>query len=47
MVGRQRNKISCLKNSVGEWIEDIEAMKKHILMGFEKLYTTELSLSHW
>ena len=29
----------------GEWIVDTDAVKKHILMGFEKLYTTELSLS--
>ena len=45
MVRRQRNKIKCLKNSVGEWIVDTDVVKKHILMGFEKLYTTELSLS--
>ena len=47
VVRRQRNKIRCLKNSVGEWIVDTDAVKKHILMGFEKLYTTELSLSQW
>ena len=32
---------------MGEWIVDTDAVKKHILMGFEKLYTTKLSLSHW
>ena len=37
VVRRQRTKIRCAKNSVGEWIVDAEAMKKHILVGFEKL----------
>ena len=37
VVRRQRTKIRCSKNSVGEWIVDVEAMKKHILVGFEKL----------
>ncbi|KAL0017636.1 hypothetical protein SO802_004705 [Lithocarpus litseifolius] len=47
VVRRQRNKIRCLKNSVGEWIVDVEDVKNHILLGFEKLYTTELSCSRW
>ena len=47
IVRRQRNKIRCLRNSVGEWIDNEEAVKKHILMGFEKLYSIETSMSSW
>ena len=42
---RQRNKIRCLKNSVGEWIDNEEVVKKHILVGFEKLYSTKMCMS--
>ena len=45
IVMRQRNKIRCLKNSVGEWIDNEEAVKKHILVRFEKLYSTEMYMS--
>ena len=39
------NKIICLKNSVGEWIDNEEVVKKHILVGFEKLYSTKMCMS--
>ena len=45
IVRRQRNKISCLKNSVGEWMDNEEVVKKHILVGFEKLYSTKMCMS--
>ena len=45
IVRRQRNKIRCLKNSVGEWMDNEEAVKKHILVGFEKIYSTEMCMS--
>ena len=32
---------------MGEWIDNEEAVKKHILMGFEKLYSTKMSMSSW
>lgn len=45
IVRRQRNKIRCLKNGVGEWMDNEEAVKKHILVGFEDLYSTEMCMS--
>lgn len=30
-----------------EWIDNEKAIKKHIFMGFEKLYSTETSMSSW
>ena len=45
IVRRQWSKIRCLKNSVGEWMDNEEAVKKHILVGFEELYSTEMCMS--
>ena len=45
VVRRQKNKIRCLKNSVEEWIDNEKAIKKHILVGFEKLYSTKMCMS--
>lgn len=46
VVRRQRNKIRCLKDGTREWIVEEEAMKKHILRGFKKLYSTSMDMSH-
>ena len=43
---RQRNKIRCLKDGIGEWIIEEEAVKEHILNGFRKLYSTDLEMSY-
>lgn len=42
VVRRHRNKIQCIKDSVGNWIMDEKEMKEHIRNGFKDLYTTEL-----
>ena len=41
---RQRNKIRFLKDGMGEWIIEEEAMKEYILNGFRKLYSTDLEM---
>ena len=46
VVRRQRNKIRCLKDGMGEWIVEEEAVKEHILNGFRKLYSTDLEMSY-
>ena len=46
VVRRKRNKIRCLKDGMGEWIIEEEAVKEHILNGFKKLYSTGLEMSH-
>ena len=46
VVRRQRNKIRCLKDDMGEWIIEEEAVKEHIFYGFRKLYSTELEMSY-
>ncbi|XP_050281743.1 uncharacterized protein LOC126722642 [Quercus robur] len=46
VVRRHRNKIRCLKDGVGEWIVEEEAVKEHILKGFMKLYATGFELSY-
>ena len=45
IVRRHRNKIRCLKDSIGEWIVEEEEVQEHILNGFKKLYSTELEMS--
>ena len=45
IVRRHRNKIRCLKDSMGEWIVEEEEVQEHILNGFKKLYSTELEMS--
>ena len=44
VVKRQRNKIRCLKDGMGEWIIEEEAVKEHILNGFRKLYSMNLEM---
>ena len=46
VMRRQRNKIRCLNDGMGEWIIEEEAMKEHILNGFRKLYSTDLEMSY-
>lgn len=46
VVRRQRNKIRCLKDGIGEWIVEEEAVKEHILNGFKRLYSMGLEMSH-
>ena len=46
VVRRQRNKIRCLKDGIGEWIVEEEVVKEHILNGFRKLYSTKLEMSY-
>ena len=45
MIRRQRNKIRSIKNSIGEWITNMEVVKNHTLDGFSRLFTTELKFS--
>lgn len=42
VVRHHRNKIRCIKNSVGNWLIDEDEIKEHIRIGFKDLYTTEL-----
>ena len=42
IVRRRRNKISCIKNDVGEWIQSEVGAMNYIRGGFEKLFTTSL-----
>ena len=45
LVRRHRNKIKSIKNSMGEWIMDEERVKRHILLGFQKLFQIEIQFS--
>ena len=40
IVQRRRNRISCLKNSVGEWVQEETQIMSFIREAFVKLYTT-------
>ena len=42
LVRMSINRILSIKNSVGEWTDNEEVVKKNILVGFEKLYSTEM-----
>ena len=42
IVRRRCNKISCIKNDMGEWILSENGAMNHIRKGFEKLFTTSL-----
>ena len=46
VVRRQRNKIRCLKDGMGEWIVEEQTVKEHILKEFMKLYSTGLEMSY-
>ena len=42
IVRRRRNKISCIKNDMGEWIQSEVGVMNHIRRGFERLFTNSL-----
>ena len=45
IVRRQHNKISCIKNDLGEWIQSEVGTMNFIRGGFEKLFKTSLEFS--
>ncbi|XP_075665226.1 uncharacterized protein LOC142634861 [Castanea sativa] len=45
IVRRRRNKISCIKNYIGEWIQSEVRTMNFIRGGFEKLFTTSLEFA--
>ena len=45
MVRCHRNKIRCIKDSVGNWILNDLEVKDHIKFGFQRLYSTKSSFS--
>ena len=45
IVMRRRNKISCIKNDMGEWIQSEVGAINHIRRGFEQLFTTSLNVA--
>ena len=45
IVRRWRNRISCIKNGLGEWIQSEVGTMNFIRGGFEKLFTTSLEFS--
>lgn len=42
---RQRNKIRCIKNTLGEWVTEEEEIKNLILSIYQELFTTGLLYS--
>ena len=42
---RHRNKIRCIKDTVGNWLTEENEVKEYIRNGFKSLYTTELTVS--
>ena len=45
VVGRNQNKIRCIKDGKGDWIGDEEGVKNHIHSGYESLYTIGLDIA--
>ena len=45
VVRRHRNKIRCIKDTVGNWLMEENEINEHIRNEFKNLYTTELKLS--
>ena len=43
LVRRKRNKILAIKNAVGDWIQQEEAVKDFVKNGYSEIYTTSLS----
>ena len=43
LVRRKRNKILAIKNAVGDWIQQEEAVKEFVKNGYSDIYTTSLS----
>ena len=42
LVRRKRNKISSIKDRMGEWLHDENEVKEFIREGFSSIYTTSL-----
>ena len=47
LVRRKRNKILAIKDSVGEWLYEEEAIKNVIWSGFNDVYSSSLSSASW
>ena len=45
IMRRHRNKIRCIKDTVGNWLMEENKVKEYIRNGFKSLYTTKLTLS--
>ena len=45
VVRRHRNKIRCIKDTVGNWLTEENEVQEYIRNGFKSLYTTELTVS--
>lgn len=45
IVRRRRNKITCIKNDMGDWILSENGAMNHIKRGFERLFTTSLDFA--
>ena len=45
LVRRKRNQILAIKDSIGEWLYEDEAIKNVIRSGFNEVYSSSLSLS--
>ena len=40
LIKRKRNKITTIKNSVGEWLLDEKEVKDYVQKGFQDIYTS-------
>lgn len=47
IVRRKRNRISAMKNSVGDWLYDEREVMNYIRKSFMELYTTSHSQASW
>ena len=47
LVGRKRNRILAMKNSVGEWMFEEREVMEHINKSFMELYSTSYDHSWW
>ena len=47
LVRRMRNQIVAIKDSVGEWLYEVEAIKNVIWSGFNEVYSSSLSSDSW
>ena len=47
LVRRKRNKILAIKDSVGEWLYEGEAIRNVIWSGFNEVYSSSLSSASW
>ena len=47
LVRRKRNQILAIKNPVGEWLYEEDAIKNFIWSGFNEVYSSSLSSASW